>query len=433
MRAEQFRGAFAGITTRGTSFLTAGLVAMVCAFLLQQADLVRVASLLAALPVVAVLWMAAQRFELVVTRTCDPPSGTVGEQLRVSVRVANRSTSRTSALLFEDTLPPGLTALTRVVVPPLLPRETAHVSYLATADRRGRFRLGPARLVAVEPFGLVERTWRAGTAEELLVRPRVQELDGILPVRRAGRGGDSDHGGVGVVGDPDLSVREYRHGDDLRRVHWPTTARRGQLMVRPEQQPQDHNAVVLVDSRAIAHRGDAETGSLELAVSAAASVLVHVARTGHRVVLVGDGEQAGHAGHETLRSAALSEEVAADAVEEGLDRLAVLGRTGEASLSDAVEEIAHSAPSLVVAVLGEVGPEDVETLAGSARDAVRSALVCVTTSWEHLGGARRRLVDDRREAAVARLSEAGWRVVQLRHGDDVAQAWLGLGAAQVPA
>ena len=326
MRRGHLRGAFAGITPRGTSFLTAGVVAMVCAFALQQQDLVRVATLLAALPVVAVLWMAAQRVELTVTRTCEPPSGTVGEQVRVSVRVRNASTSRTPALLFEDTVPPGVSALTRVVVPPLLPRETAHVSYVAQATRRGRFRLGPARLVAVEPFGLVERAWRVTSVAELLVRPRVQELHSVLPVRRAGRGGDSDHGGVGMVGEPDLSVREYRHGDDLRRVHWPTTARRGELMVRPEQQPQDHNAVVLVDSRTVAHRGDAETGTLELVVSAAASVLVHAAGTGHRVVLLGDGERPGH---ETLRGAALAEEVADDAVEEGLDRLAVLRSTDE--------------------------------------------------------------------------------------------------------
>ena len=377
MRPGHLRSAFAGITPRGTSFLTAGVVAMACAFALQQEDLVRVASLLAALPVVAVLWMAAQRVELGVTRTCDPPSGTVGEQVQVSVRVRNASTSRTPALLFEDTLPAAVTALTRVVVPPLLPRETAHVAYVARATRRGRFRLGPSRLVAVEPFGLVERAWRASSVDEFVVRPRVQELPAVLPVRRAGRGGESDHGGVGLVGEPDLSVREYRHGDDLRRVHWPTTARRGELMVRPEQQPQDHNAVVLVDSRAVGHRGDADTGSLELVVSAAASVLVHAAATGHRVVLLGDGERAGH---ETVRGAALAEEVVEDAVEDALDRLAVLRSTGEESLPAAADEGAPIAPSLGVAVLGEVGPEDGAARAGTARDAVRAALVCVSTT-----------------------------------------------------
>ena len=91
--------------------------------------------------------------------------------------------------------------------------------------------------------------------DELLVRPQVHALTAVLPVRRTGRGGDSDLGGAGLVGDPDLSVREHRHGDDLRRVHWPTTARRGQLMVRPDQHPQDHNAVVLLDSRADGQRG----------------------------------------------------------------------------------------------------------------------------------------------------------------------------------
>ena len=91
------------------------------------------------------------------------------------------------------------------------------------------------------------------------------------------------------------------------------------------------------------------------------------------------------------------------------------------------------APTLVVAVLGEVGPEDVDALAGSARDAVRAALVCVTTTWEHLGGARRDLLDARREAAVARLAEAGWRVAEIRYGESVPDAWQQLGSDRVRA
>ena len=57
-------------------------------------------------------------------------------------------------------------------------------------------------------------------------------------------------------GEHDIATREYRYGDDLRRVHWRSTARRGELMVRRDEQPHQMQATVLVDRRAVGHRGD---------------------------------------------------------------------------------------------------------------------------------------------------------------------------------
>lgn len=429
MRLTDLRASWSGLTSRGTSFLTAGVVALGCALLLGQADLVRVAGLLALLPVVVVLLMASRRLELAVTRSTEPPRGSVGEEVEVILEVANRSAGRTPVLLLEDQVPPGLSALTRVVLPPLRPRESARVSYRMLATRRGRFAVGPARLHGVEPFGLVERTWEATSRDDLLVRPVVDPLPSVLPVRRTGRGGDSDLGGAGVVGDPDLNVREYRDGDDLRRVHWPTTARRGELMVRPDQHPQDHNAVVLLDSRADGQRGRDDASTLEVLVRAAASVVVHAADLGQRVVLLGDGEDPQQASHDSAHR----DDADDDPVEDALDRLAVVGPTGPDTLASAVDQLPLHHPSMVVALLGEVGPEDVEVLAGTAREAARAAMVCVSTRFEELSPARRRLLEDRHEAAVARLVESGWRVAELRPGDDLAEAWDQLRDSRVTA
>ena len=422
MRLADLRSAWSGLTARGTSFLTAGAVAFGCAVLLGQADLVRVAGLLFLLPVVVVVLMASQQLHLGVSRSTEPPRGAVGEEIEVLIEVLNRSTRRTPVLLFEDQLPAGLHASTRVVVPPLRPMESARLSYRLLAGRRGRFTVGPSRLLSVEPFGLVERTWEATLRDELLVRPQVHRLTSVLPVRRTGRGGDSDLGGAGVVGDPDMSVREHRHGDDLRRVHWPTTARRGQLMVRPDQHPQDHNAVVLLDSRADGQRGAEERSTLELLVSAAASVLVHAADLGHRVALLGDGQDPAPGSHDTAHR----DDAADDPVEESLDRLAVVRPTGPDTLATAVEAVPRWNPSMLVALLGEVGPEDVEVLAGTARDAVRAAIVCRSTTWDELSSSRRRLLTDRHDAAVARLQESGWRVATVAVGDSVVLAWESL-------
>ena len=71
-------------------------------------------------------------------------------------------------------------------------------------------------------------------------------------VRLAGEyagAGDSRARSVAVHGEDDVATREYRHGDDLRRVHWRSTARVGELMVRREEQPWESRATVMLDTR----------------------------------------------------------------------------------------------------------------------------------------------------------------------------------------
>src|SRR5205823_12945703 len=104
--------------------------------------------------------------------------------------------------------------------------------------------------------------------ESLMVAPLVHHL----PAVRLGGGwagaGESMSRSVATAGEDDSATREYRLGDDLRRIHWRSTARRGELMVRREEQPWQSRAVVLLDSRESAHHGDGPLSSLEWAVSA---------------------------------------------------------------------------------------------------------------------------------------------------------------------
>ena len=83
-------------------------------------------------------------------------------------------------------------------------------------------------------------------------------------------------------------MRAYRDGDDMRRVHWRATAHHGELMVRREEQPWQSRATLLLDTRTGAHAGQDPDSSLEYAVSAAASIGVHLADRGYAVRLVTD-------------------------------------------------------------------------------------------------------------------------------------------------
>ena len=94
-------------------------------------------------------------------------------------------------------------------------------------------------------------------------------------------------------------MREYRRGDDLRRVHWRSSAHAGELMVRREEQPWQSRATLFLDNRKIAHAGSGAASSLEHAVVVAASIGVHLVQRGFNVRLVtAAGEETAPQWHE---------------------------------------------------------------------------------------------------------------------------------------
>ncbi|MCW2759065.1 MAG: hypothetical protein JWO46_2811, partial [Nocardioidaceae bacterium] len=149
-----------------------------------------------------------------------------------------------------------------------------------------RHLIGPLQVRRREPFGMVEMRQEVSGDVTLLALPPVTPL---LPLRAGGgfhSSGDDSPRSFSVGKVADVVVREYRRGDDLRRVHWRSTARMGELMVRNEEQTWQARSVVLLDNRASAHRGSGPGSSLEAAVGAAASVAVHLSSQGFEVRLV---------------------------------------------------------------------------------------------------------------------------------------------------
>lgn len=367
--------------------------------MLRHVDLVRIAVLLLALPVVVILRMAVIALHVTVRREASPQRAFAGDTVTVTVSLTNHGRRRTPTLLVEDGMPAGLDVGTRVVAPPLPGGATARLAYTMVPPGRGRYVLGPARVHAVEPFGLLERTWRAAGTDDLIVRPRPIPLDGM--VRPARRGGDSEaaRSGVAAAGAMDMTVREYRDGDDLRRVHWPTTARRGQLMVRRDERPEELRLAVMIDTRAEAY-GSPE--HLDWVVTAAASVAARATDEGHAVSLVGDG----------VAGAALtgSDNASADLnLDDMLDRLAIVEAGPPSILAETVEHVDATNASGVVAFLGNVTPSQAAVVAGSARTARRHAFV--------VGDAASA------EATARILNSEGWIAVVCTPGTAFAAAW----------
>ena len=410
------RSALSSLTLRGRCVLAAGLTAAIAGVVLNERDLFRVAVLLVAVPLVAVAFAARTRFRLTCARRVDPARVATGDRSRVVLRIENISRLPTGLLLIEDTIPYLLGGRPRVVLDRLAPRRPIDVGYHVSGELRGRYRIGPLTVRLMDPFGLCELPRAFTSTDTLVVTPTVVALPAVQLSGEWGGAGHSTSRSVATHGDDDVATREYRHGDDLRRVHWRTTARRGELTVRREEQPWQSRGAVLLDTRLVAHRGDGPASSLEWAISAAASISVHLARSGFELRLVTDtGNEVSSAG---LGGASFDGNL--------LDVLAVVEASAGRSLHAGIESIRqHGAEGLLVAIVGALTPDDAESLARmrGTNASARVALVLDSASWVSQSPLGAEESAKAHEHSLRLLSQAGWRTIEVRRGDSLAALW----------
>ena len=157
-------------------------------------------------------------------------------------------------------------------------KSTVEATYQIVCRPRGVYAVGPVEVAARDPLGVSMRSRPAGTADRLIVYPETEELRGFPVVRgrdpatHASRPEFSHRGGEDFY-----TLREYRVGDDLRRVHWPSSAKRDEIMIRQLETPWTSRALVLLDVRPEAYESPA---CFEKAVRGAASVVRHLAGSG---------------------------------------------------------------------------------------------------------------------------------------------------------
>ncbi|MFJ5231655.1 DUF58 domain-containing protein [Kitasatospora sp. NPDC088391] len=411
------RAALRGLTTRGRSFLAAGLTAAVCAFVFGQGALLQVGALLAALPLAAAGLLVRTRYRVASGRRLSPHRATAGQEARVHLRLDNVSRVPTGLLLLEDKVPYVLGPRPRFVLDRVEPRGFREVSYRVRSDLRGRYPLGPLQLRLSDPFGMCELTRAFSAADVLTVVPQVQDLPAVrLPGESAGQGDSNSHT-LALAGDDDVIPREYRHGDDLRRVHWKSTARYGELMVRREEQPLRARATVLLDTRESAHRGSGPASSFEWAVSAAASIGVDLVQRGYRTRLLTD---TGHA----VPGQGAQGSTAAESVGALLDALAVVEHSDRGTLARAEEVLRLDGEGLLVAVVGTLDEDQADRLARLRRRTGGAVVLLLDTgTWSGLRHVLPDTPDEQAAARAARLRESGWTVLPVRAGDSLPALW----------
>lgn len=408
------REALAGLTVRGRAFVAAGITAIVCAVILGQPALNRVGVLIVALPLLTAIVLGRSRYRLALTRTVSPHLVVAGSPARVELTLTNEGRTPSGVLLLEDQVPYVLGTRARFVLDGIGHGWKRHVSYQVRSEVRGHFEIGPMSVRVSDPFGLVEVGRAFRTTAPLTVTPRTVPLAPIQLGGGWGGSGDNRPRSFTTGSAEDVTVRDYRRGDDLRRVHWRSSARTGELMVRREEQPWQSRATVLLDNRSASHRGQGIASSLETAVSCAASIAEHLHQRGFVVRLItASGEDPGTllARETTLGTGPL------------LEALATLKAFPSTSLSSGWLRD-QPAGGLLVAVLGRVDPPDVPLLR-QIRHHTASALAVAldVDSWGTPGATR----TTSNSSSTTLLLSQGWRAVPLSSGERLDAVWPELG------
>nr|WP_281352204.1 DUF58 domain-containing protein [Phytoactinopolyspora alkaliphila] len=291
---------------------------------------------------------------------------------------------------------------------------------------RGTFPIGPLTIRLTDPFGLVELRRAFSDVATLIVTPTVWALPTVRLSGEWSSSGETRPRAIATAGEEDATVRAYRDGDDMRRVHWRATAHHGELMVRREEQPWQSRATILLDTRLGGHAGEGPDSSLEWAVSAAASIGVHLTERGYAVRLVTEGAESRPPGWEQTAGQP------ADTRVQLLDTLAVVSATRHASIAHWPDLLAGSdaATGMLVAVLGRMQPEEANIVA-SLRQGSSTALAVVldVASWTSMSA---REAEQVRQAHVSQtLRRGGWTVITAGRSDHLATVWERLGLQRV--
>jgi uncharacterized protein (DUF58 family) len=397
------------LTTRGRSFVAAGVAAAACGMLIPEPDLLRIGVLLIVLPLIAAFGAGRARYRLSCVRRLSPARVPAGQPTEVSIRLANVSRLRTGLLLAEDTVPYALGSRPRFVMDGIGAGGSKEFRYQVRPDTRGRYTIGPLQVRVADAFGLVSIGRAFTSTSTLTVTPR------IIPLSRpplAGNWlGDSEHGrrSIAASGEDDAAPRPYQTGDGLHRVHWRSTARYGELMVRREEQYWRNTATLFLDTRRTAHL---RASSFELAVTAAASIGVHLAGEGFDARLMTETGELPRQGsfRDTL-----------------LDTLAVIHQSREASLTAGIDALTV-AGGQIVAVLGVLTPEQATQFA-AARRGTAQAMALLLVPEDYPAGR------DPAASSTQILTAAGWRVATVTDSARLPVVWdeLHKGSSGVPA
>ncbi len=350
-------------------------------------------------------WLASRALSVERLPASVPP--TEGGELRLGI-VVRGATRLASRVELRDSV--GPLGILSTAIP-----ADGRAALVVPRVPRGRYPLGPGRLVARDPLGITTIELEIPAAGTVLVRPRVPELSALFTETGArGEGGRRAHLRRASGLEPH-GVREYVEGEPLRAVHWPSSARRGTLMVRElEDAPRD-SVAVLLDVERSANAGVAGSSSLDEGVRVAAGLVrAHAGRSRRTLLVVASPSP-------------------------GIHRVQSLGADWDGALDAlaAVEAVDGAPLRELVGTRGALGPIPELVVVTARPDAVEDALLarratgrdCALVAIDAPTYADRGRSDSSR--ALLRLAAAGVPLAVVRAGDALEEALAGLRARAV--
>ena len=284
--------------------------------------------------------------------------------------------------------------------------DSLSLSYALLPSRRGRWPLGPALVHTSDPLGMIWTDTTVGRAELIPVWPAVVDLSATAGALM----GHADRVMLGArtPSPDDAALRDYREGDDLRRVHWPSTARTGTMMVRSDERAGRRPATVIVDL-------PRQPNALEWSISAAASIALSVLESGHPVRLLGGTIAPDRIRHLDTRQ---SEEARAHLLNHTVDLVSAVS-SGVAS-QQLIAAVHHARDDLVQ---GEVVVGIFEPLDKASLDAL-APLGHQGHAWAIVRSEGSE--DQQASASCTALRRAGWRVTSVTTSDHLETVWTTL-------
>lgn len=278
------------LTTRGRLVLASGVGMAIAAWLFGVQELYSLAVAAAVLCIGSRVWVDLRRWNLHITRIVHPTRVAAGQEARVELAVQNKGPHPSPLVEARDPFDGGR-RYARFSIAPIRPGVRLTSSYRLPSTRRGVHRLGPLELRVTDPLGLASCTRPTASETSLTVHPPYT----IVPVHGLSSHRDEDRRlpqpVIGRVGHEFYGLREYVPGDDLRHVHWPTTARIDDLVIRQPENLRRGRLTIMADLRANVQ--DDET--VEAVLSAVASLAMSSLRAGLQVrVVTTAGWDSGH-------------------------------------------------------------------------------------------------------------------------------------------
>lgn len=206
--------------------------------------------------------------------------GSCGEPLYIGITLENRMPFYRQSCIMKENYPFCLTTQNAFVIPPLAPKETYSETRHVKAEKRGIFFLKKVYLLSGDPLGLFFKKKTFILPEQIEIHPRIMPITSLATANKTGGLTDPEGRNMGKAGNglEFFGVRPYRIGDEVRHIHWKSTATKGKLMVKEFEASAVDQIVILLDTEKKSKSQEPCSNNFEFLISCAASITEYLSR-----------------------------------------------------------------------------------------------------------------------------------------------------------